>query len=147
MLLFGAFLILNVLSLVAEIRLSTTGKQVDAEIQEWATYGDPNHPNSHSTDYEVQYRFSVDGEEYSFSDSTGRKNLWASLPKADWELSQNTGTLPVIYDPKNPWNNRPENPDDSPYGGPIAGIVILGGIFGLLTAVFVQIRRGTHRVA
>lgn len=144
-LVFVAIFLLNVASLVAEIQLSTKGEVVDAQIQEWATYGDPNHPESHSTDYEVQYSFDVDGETYTFSDATGRKNLWASIPKPDWELSQNTGIVPVVYNPNNPWKNHPQHPDEWPYGGPVAGMVITGSIAGFLLWAFVSVRKEKHR--
>ena len=131
---FGIFL-LNLVSFIQEITLSTSGTLVTAEITDWAVYTVQNRHGGR-TDYEVQYKFDVDGQSYTYSDSTGRKELWATLPKADWEASKSIGTLPVLYNAKNPWTNRPQYPDDWPYGGPIAGMSITGGITALLCWVW-----------
>jgi len=127
---FGIFL-LNLVSFIQEATLSTKGSLATAEITDWAIYTVEGRRGGR-TDYEVQYKFDVNGQSYTYSDSTGRKDLWATLPPADWEASKSIGTLPVLYNAKNPWINRPQHPDDWPYGGPIAGMVITGGITALL---------------
>lgn len=132
---FFAIFLLNLVSFVQEVTLSTSGTVVTAEITDWAVYTIQGR-RAGRTDYEVQYKFDVNGQRYTYSDSTGRKELWATLPPADWEASKSIGTLPVLYNPKNPWVNRPQHPDDWPYGGPIGGMSIMGGLTALLIGVW-----------
>lgn len=128
---------LNLLTIFDEYKMHVQGGSATAQITDWAIYMDPAHPNTRK-DYEVQYEFSVDGETYTFGDSTGRTNLWASLKKADWEESQKTQVVEVVYQKSNPAKNRPLHPDEWPYGGPLAGIVIAGGMAALLGWVLLK---------
>jgi len=64
---------------------------------------------SKGTQYEVQYRFSPTDEasSYTFSDATGRTNLWASLTKPDYDTAMTSGQVDILYVPSNPQINRP----------------------------------------
>jgi hypothetical protein len=95
----GLFLIIfGGMGVIQEINLSSQGKIVEATITDTQTYTDSNGQDN----YEVRYQFTVNGTTYSHADSTGRQNLWVTLPD---QTANNT--LEVIYLPGNPWVNRP----------------------------------------
>ncbi len=131
---FFALFLLNLVSFIQEVKLSTGAIFDIAEITDRRVHTVESRRGKW-TDYEVKYKFDVNGESYTYSDSTGRDDLWAALQSAEWEDSKNTGTLSVLYNPKKPWINRPLHPDDWPYGGPIAGMILMGGLSALLFGV------------
>ena len=66
------------------------------------------------SEYLLRYHFQLgaDGPTYSCGgDGTGRTNLLASVRRETWDQAQKTGTIGVLYDVRNPWNN--EVADDS----------------------------------
>ena len=100
------------------------GITIDAEITE-TRYSEGN-------GYEVRYEFRLGDQAYTFADSFGRTNLWATLsgkPEGD--------TVTVIYLPSDPWRNRPTQPKVDPLADDMAPVVI--GVFsigfGVLLAV------------
>jgi hypothetical protein len=59
------------------------------------------------TTYDLRYRFHAPGVNKWFyeTDHTGRPELWASLPKDEWDEAVKSGSIQVIYDPDDPNNN------------------------------------------
>ncbi len=87
--------------------------------------------------YDIRYSFQVNGAVYTYSDATGRRNLWSSIPESVWNEATATNQIQVIYQPDNPWNNRPtiNNPD-------MAAFIVLGIILvAILVPLFIAIRR------
>lgn len=80
--------------------------------------------------YEVLYSFEVNGRKYSYTDSTGREDLWAPLEESAWREARSSGTTPVRYMPDDPSNNRAVHHAGEPVFGQIAG-----GLMGLLCMV------------
>jgi hypothetical protein len=66
-----------------------------------------------SDQYQIRYTFQVNGQSYSYSDETGRPNLWISIDEDVWQgLNQavENGSQPPLeirYLRKDPWTNRP----------------------------------------
>lgn len=76
-------------------------------------------------DHQVQYKFTTEDAEiqYSFSDETGRRNLWYAPTEGEWEDIQNHDRIRVAYLPENPWINRPLDNINTGYA---FGLVLLG---------------------
>lgn len=55
----------------------------------------------------VRYSFEVNGNSYSHSDVTGRKNLLAGLYPSDYDAAKKSGVVKVSYMTTNPWVNYP----------------------------------------
>lgn len=84
--------------------------RTDAEVTNWRIN------RSHSrigakhtkTQYEIQYNFiAIDGNAYSYSDAEGRRNCWVALPQDQWQETQLSGKVEVIYSAEDPRDNRP----------------------------------------
>jgi hypothetical protein len=68
--------------------------------------------------YDVQYQFSLDDGTgpYTASDATGRRNLWCSLAKPDYDAAIASGKIDILYLPQNPWVNRPLRSESTDLG-------------------------------
>jgi hypothetical protein len=87
----------------------------------------------------VRYRFKVDGETYSFTDATGRRNLWASIARDEWDAAKDAGTVDVVYDGDDPWVNRPASSDVASVADALAGLAF--GIGLLVGGIVVLVKR------
>jgi Protein of unknown function (DUF3592) len=128
----GAFLVaLGFSGLRSEILLRKKGIQVDADVTNWRTLAE----DLGRTSYEVQYHFSLPGgdETYTRTDSTGRNDLWSSIPKDAWEQSEVSRKLRVVYLPSNPWVNRPAKLRGS-ISLDLLAVSVLGAVLLLVSA-------------
>ena len=105
----AACLLWLVVSLVNELQLSQNGRTIIASVTDSRIYTSASNKSSGRTDYEVQYQFKLDGDStlYSYSDETGRQNLWATLAKPDWDTAVASRQINVTYLSDNPWVNHP----------------------------------------
>lgn len=119
----------------SEYKLSKIGLSTKAIVTDWQI--NPNSRYSFGDDrYSLKYQFNPAGSPVSFSSTDflpGRKNLWASIPYEEWQKSRSSGTIGVVYDPTNPWLNRPLH---SPRARVDLATVV---IFSLLFLVFMFI--------
>lgn len=124
----SALTYLGALSVLGELRLRAGGSTVTATVRDTRVMRSTRQGDS----FEVLYQFTLPGSSvvYSQRDETGRTDLWAGLPEADWQAAKKTKTVAVSYLPEDPWNNRPVRSDAMPLGDPIAGMV-LGLVFAL----------------
>lgn len=76
--------------------------------------------------YELRYTFDVGGRTYSYTDATGRRDLWATLEEDAWRTARSRAVVEVQYLPSDPWNNRPIHLASSPIFG-----AVCGGLTGL----------------
>ena len=91
------FTALAVPQIKSDLALQQSEHIVKARVTDWQI----------SPKYSIRYTFVIDGVEASHSDSTGRKNLWASIPENVWRETKTTGAVDVRYDPANIFSNTP----------------------------------------
>ncbi len=139
LIIFSAGLLFSILALVNTINLGNSGVSTVATVKDWRI-NETTDRSGHHTYYEVQYEFSVNDITYSYSDETGRRNLWCSIPESAWDAATATRQLQVLYQPDNPWNNRPvvKDPDLTIL---VILIVLFGGFIGIMLFVMVQAKR------
>jgi hypothetical protein len=96
-----------------EVRLLQQGEVVEAEVTDLAIHGQSAY-SSFPWEYDIRYRFRVGNLDawYCKGDWIGRRNLWSSLPRPNWEEAQRTQRIDVVYLPDNPWTNSPVKSDD-----------------------------------
>ena len=76
-------------------------------------------------EYLLRYHFQLGagGPTYSCGgDGTGRTNLLASVRRETWDQAQKTGTIGVLYDVRNPWNNEAADESRPPWEGAAAAV-------------------------
>lgn len=139
LLIFAAGFFLSIATLINQISLSNSGASVIATVTDSRIDETADRSGQH-TYYEVQYEFSVNATGYSYSDETGRRNLWASIPRSDWDTARATGQIEVLYQPDNPWNNRPAAKEID-IGVSVMLIVLFGGFAALILFLLVRAKR------
>jgi len=97
----------------SEDRLLQQGKVVEAEVTDLAIHSQTAYGPLPEV-YDIRYRFRVGNLDvwYSKGDWIGRRNLWSSLSRPDWQQAQRTRRIDVVYLPHNPWTNFPVKFDD-----------------------------------
>jgi hypothetical protein len=72
----------------------------------------------------LRYHFQLGagGPTYSCGDSIGRKNLAVSVRREVWDQAQKTGTVSVVYDVRNPWNNEVADDARPPWLSALAAV-------------------------
>jgi hypothetical protein len=96
------------------------------------------HSRNGDVSHVLRYRFKVDGKTYTYTDATGRRNLWASVARREWDAAKDAGEVDVLYDEGDPWVNRPASSDKAPIADSFAGLAF--GI-GLLVGGIVLLRK------
>ncbi len=129
-------------TLLNEIKLQKSHLYMQAIVTDTRIF--PGTRKNPGISYELQYKFKppFKSEIYSFSDETGRRDLWATLTKAQWNDARYAGTLKIMYSPDNPWLNRPvskksDSTDDASYLG-IMGIVLLLMVLLCIRKIFIE---------
>jgi hypothetical protein len=114
---------LGIISLYNENELNKNGIVTTAVVIDTRISND-----SDVTTYEVKYQFEVnnDGITYSYSDSTGRDNLWCRISHEQWQQLDNSKELEVKYLRNNPRINRVVNSSQEPWIGDALVVVIIG---------------------
>lgn len=98
--------------------------------------------------FAVKYAFKPTPEsaEVSQGDFLGRKNLWATLPEAEYKQAIASKTIQVRYATTNPYNNRPASDDSGDSSSTL--FLALGGFFALTSIVgFVRKSRAAANAA
>src|SRR4051812_49352173 len=88
-----------------EYALHNANKLISATVSDTTINTSAKGPST----YDVHYHFDVDGKTYTYTDATGRRNLYASMKHGAWEVVRKSGRVDVLYDPDDPWINRPKN--------------------------------------
>jgi hypothetical protein len=114
---------LGISSIYDELALNSRGVVINAAVVATQIWED-----SGTERYEVQYQFSVDGDNtaYSYSDRFGRHNLWSLVTREQWEDLQTTQQVAIKYLPGNPCVNRPVHSDPASPLPDLLGAIILG---------------------
>lgn len=89
-----------------EVHRSLQLRGAKTHIQAEVTGSDVHSKRSGAT-HVVKYEFDVKEKTYRFADATGRRDLWASLPRKDWDEAKQAGNVDVVYNPDDPWVNAP----------------------------------------
>jgi hypothetical protein len=141
----AAFVLLVSLAFDQEASLLQAGVITKANITGYRVSDSVSRTNS-GTSYDVQYQFSLDNgaSAYTSSDVTGRRNLWRSIPKSEYETAITSGKIEVLYLPQNPWVNRPLNSDAADLGTLL--IIDLIGLASTLVAFGVSRRYVSQRL-
>ncbi len=95
-----AMLYLGIASIQDELNLQDHGVTVNALVIDSQIDQDS---------YQVRYQFRAGSGDtwYSYSDRTGRRNLWCTITEEHWQAARSTKRVQVTYLPANPWINRP----------------------------------------
>jgi hypothetical protein len=99
-----AMLYLGISSVNDENNLRSNGAITTARVT------DSSVDKENGTDvYHIKYRFSIDGGKtwYSYSDRTGRHDIWCPIAGEHWQVTQETKQVEVLYLRDKPWINRP----------------------------------------
>ena len=99
---------LTSLELDHEASLEQEGVKTTADVTDYQISTRSSRYNS-SPSYDVQYQFSPDDgvTEYTGSDATGRRNLWRSISRSEYDTVTVSGKIEILYWPQDPWVNRP----------------------------------------
>jgi hypothetical protein len=86
---------------------------------------------------DARYFFKVHGKRYTYTDATGKKNLWASVKRDTWHEAQRTHNIDVVYNPDDPWINQPDKVGGMPILDTMAGMLFgigigIAGIYALI---------------
>jgi hypothetical protein len=77
-------------------------------------------------EYLLRYHFQLGPTTYSCGgDGTGRTNMAASVRRETWDRARKTGTVSVLYDVRNPWNNEAADESRPPWEGAAAAVGLL----------------------
>ena len=118
------------IGLISELTLSQNGVTTMATV----TDTEMSYTNGNPT-YDVQYEFSINGQVYTCSDPTGRRDLWCGVSYSEYQSADATQQIQVLYLPDNPWNNRPA--DKSP-DTPIFIVIIVSLLVFLIPALIIN---------
>jgi hypothetical protein len=116
---------------IPELQNDANLKDNQKEVRGSVTENRVTHDSKRNFDnYELQYTFKIppSSDLYTLSDATGRKNLWSTLTKQDWDDARKNRTLTIIYLPDNPWVNRPKSQKYNPHDDAIFAAITISGI-------------------
>lgn len=97
-----AMLYLGIASIQDELNLQDYGVTANAVVTDSQVDKDS---------YQVRYQFRAGSGDtgYSYSDRTGRRDVWCAITEEEWRSTRSTGRVQVTYLPANPWINRPSS--------------------------------------
>jgi hypothetical protein len=108
------FVLITSLEADHEISLMQDGVTIKASLTDYRVSTRSGRYSSGNS-YDVRYQFSLDDGAgvYTASDATGRRDLWRSIPRPDYDAAVASGAIEVVYWPRNPWVNRPVHSDSA----------------------------------
>jgi hypothetical protein len=102
--------------------------------------------NSSENTYHLKYSFNPDGlHTYSYADVTATlRDLWSPVTAEQFERSQKTRLVEVIYLPSDPWVNHPRQGQPANHSIDGLAMIFIGIFFWVVAILLLIYRLRTH---